>query len=354
MKMKSILLLLIMICSMLALPLVYAQQEILIHYNFEEGTGTNIIDQQNNSNATLNGGTYSGARAVFGIYGLSFNGAGEYFTSNQNITPALNQTILLHFRPQADTGANVIFEHTNIYNASTYHRHLYFDADTNNLVYGYYNTTGNHNTITIPNSSLTLNTYYHLGFSHSHENNELTIWINDNIIYEEIIPNEISFNNQPAPFRVGGHFSMAQELRGSVDEFYILNFKPTTEQVNSLRVNNNITLLELEDNENPPVVNPPVVSSGGGGGRYVPPITTNITDDLVVILTQPVRDIYDVKFIGAIIISLSIFSLLFVTYNKWILKDLRRKIRKRKYILISSVIIALCIGITYLIYLGAL
>lgn len=258
-------------------------QEYILDWRYDEGSGTVAFDSSGNGifGILLNGAVFNTGSGAFGA------GDVNYGTSNDIVQGAINLeeegNFSISWWTKVTLGSNY-----GLWNIQTSDgiNYLTFTFDRNDAVRLQYSTSPTTwDTEDIQTGlSLSTNTYYHQVLTFNRFTKDYEYYRDGSLIATGDIANS-DLNLSNYIFRTGTNEELTQDLQGSMDEFKIFNFIVNSSQVTELYNSNTITLAQSEDPEDPGII----PESGTIIDSFFPPqnFTTTSPVDFSIQLIQP-------------------------------------------------------------------
>lgn len=216
-------------------------QDIILHYPFDEGTGTIAFDYSgNNYDAILlNGASLISTTYKFGSGTTHFFGTNDISLST--IDYPLNESITISFWSRAE---NVVWDNIFFITDSGGNNLIRLDIDPDgNKTFYWSNTTQDIISQNIANSTiLNADQYYFYTLLIDFQNETLDFYINGSEIYNNLSLSNIYSYDNPVKLTIGESPYGSYDFDGYIDEFYIFDFILNNSQIQELYTANNITL----------------------------------------------------------------------------------------------------------------
>jgi hypothetical protein len=226
-------------------------QEEILNFQFEEGSGSVTVDISPPSNIGILSNTgwtaqYSGR---WGYYAPNFaNNGNNVIDTTLNQKPNSTLVMSMWIRPiNNDYDIPVSLYDT----ADQTHIGLLFDANAGKGFY-YYDTTNTYKEVIFETTILPTNTWYHLVVELDLLNHRVIYYRNNVLIYNNTFVNNVQYTeNQTMKLRLGTDKWLTNDFGGQIDSFRLFNEMLTPSQITSLYTSN-IIMLEVE---NPQFIN---------------------------------------------------------------------------------------------------
>lgn len=250
----------------------------LVTWEFEEGSGSIVLDSSGNSNHGINSenNKYRGNSCAFGLYCLDFDGNNDFVISlTQSPIPNVLTLSLMSYRKDK---ANV----NNIWLlGDTTQEHFLFNYDNTLQAYtfGYLDNTSIMRTITL--ESITEgninNQWINLLTTIDYTDNSVKFWRDGTLIYNQTQSFTFFPTDNDNKLRLGGNFDLANDYKGWYDNLNIYDFELNTTQISLLNTNGILNNNELGGEED---------NGDGNGGTPTDPL--NITFSNIINSTTPI------------------------------------------------------------------
>ena len=244
------------------LPQLYAaDQEYVINWPMNEGTGNIAFDISGNSNHGVlsNGANFETANFAFGGGDVDFDG-GNDIIQTAIVPEETNMTISVWFKPD-DTDQDTIWIMYNSNESVVWE--LTMDSNTDgNREFRYTDTSQVIQTVELGGEigGYSTGVYQHIVISLDFTNEVMQVWFNNvsNGVNYSIA--NIAIDTQSCIVRLGADEALGSDYNGDMDEFKLMNFAINASQVASLFDTNSIVFAAPSGN-------------GGGGNNG-----TNVTE----------------------------------------------------------------------------
>lgn len=219
------------------------QQE-LLNYQFEEGSGSIVVDSSPLNNiGIMTGATFTAQyQGKWGYYAIRTNTNDAQISTTLNENP--NSTIVFSFWINPSTNSyDIPF---SLYDTID-ETHMGMVWDTNNAKsFYYYDSSNIYQEVNFENTYLGTNTWYHIVIEIDMQNQNILYYRNNVLIYNSTYINPIKYNvNETLKFRIGSDKWLSNDFQGYFDSFRIFDSLLTTNQISTL-YNNNQVILETE------------------------------------------------------------------------------------------------------------
>lgn len=231
---------------------IFAQQNELLRYEFEEGSGSIILDtgaSGYNYHGIKNKGSWDSAIYKYGTYSFKFDGNDDFITSiSSEMLPNEFSTSFWIYR-KAGLNEQTFF----VIEDSTDHLHISYNAIDDNVEFDYLLQNGTETKIILDTIPIVVDTWVHIILSLTFDYQEtgmsqLMYWRNGEITKDINLTEQIFSSTIDKFLRIGADFDKNNELKGNIDEFRIFDFVPKTHQVVEL-YNSNYLELETTDDD---------------------------------------------------------------------------------------------------------
>lgn len=216
---------------------VFSAQEVLTYYDFEEGTGSVVIDKTiNNYNSLITGAIYSNTIFKFGFYGMDFSGTNQWIESIGETPNSNEYAVSMWVRPSSQGGFRSFFDSHNTALGQTHEFEIKHDFSSGGFYVDYVDSlsvtqTQQLDSVLIPENDVG---WTHFVVAVDYTTKNLTFWknkvnvgtINLPLLYRSASPQ----NN----IRIGTSVDGNLDYNGGIDEVRILNFIPSDIQVAQL------------------------------------------------------------------------------------------------------------------------
>lgn len=223
----------------------YAQetQLELLRYQFEEGSGSIVLDSSgNNFHATNTGANYDTTQATFGTYAMDFDGNQDYLTtiSGSNIPDKISFSFWMDMDQNPQTTLFVI------YGLNDYFKILVDPDSASNIELQYKDVNDLTQSQTLSNNPFLINTMYHLVLNFDFVNQTFTVYRNGILDGNGNLNFQVSREDGSNTLRIGADDLGTNEHDGDLDEFRIFFGNLNQSQAQSLFNSNTVNLFVLE------------------------------------------------------------------------------------------------------------
>jgi len=220
----------------------------LLRYQFEEGSGSIVLDTSgNNFHATNIGANYETTQATFGTYAIDFDGNGDYLTtiSGSNIPELLSISLWVDMDGNPQTTLLNMFGNNDDFK-------ILLDSDGASNIELVYNDIGAvPRTQTLSNNPFLINTMYHIVLNFDFINQTFKVYRNGILDGNGNLNYQISREDGSNTLRIGANKLNGNEFDGDIDEFRIFFGNLNQSQVNTLYNTNTVTLITPPTTEEP-------------------------------------------------------------------------------------------------------
>lgn len=231
----------IFLLSLLLFGNVFAQDQIALKYEYEEGLGQIIFDSSGNGFDAVNTNANWVTPSAFGTYGLEFDGGSDYIETTIPLgIPKF--TIGSWVYPYQSTTQDTIVE---IGDGINQHFELLIQGGSTR--FNYIDDTNTPATLILKTGNIPQNQYTHISFSIDSTTESYQYYENGLLVSNGNFPNGYKSFVGTSTARIGSDFGVATEFLGILDSTFLLNFIATQEQITQMIQQNTITIL-------PPVV----------------------------------------------------------------------------------------------------
>jgi hypothetical protein len=252
-SMKIILLSLILMISLITSSYAINQNE-LLRYEFEEGSGTIALDTSNNGNhLLLVGATFDSTQKRFDNFALRFSSSSHYGRSitSEQVPPI----ITFSFWSRRDNFNNIgtYFEIVDNFELQTLG--LRYNGANGETYFCYRDVTSLSCSNLIYNTALSVNTWFHHILTIDYNNNSILYYVNNNLVYSDTLVNPPLITPYLKTLTLGNNNNVTSTFQGRIDSFRIFDSYLTIEQINTLYTTNNIELIKNETEQPPITIN---------------------------------------------------------------------------------------------------
>lgn len=220
----------------------------LLRYQFEEGSGSIVLDTSgNNFHATNVGANYDTTQATFGTYGMDFDGNLDYLTtiSGSNIPELLSVSLWVDMDGNPQTTLLNMFGNNDDFK-------ILLDSDGASNIELIYNDIGAiPRTQTLSNNPFLINTMYHLVLNFDFINQTFNVYRNGILDGNGNLNYQVSREDGANTLKIGANRLNGNEFDGDIDEFRIFFGNLNQIQVNTLYNTNTVTLITPPTTEEP-------------------------------------------------------------------------------------------------------
>ncbi len=234
--MKRLFIVLVMLLSVLSLGYSYDTPQEILRYQFEEGTGSLILDTSGSDNhAVVDGGNWdnTAGRKAFGVY--SYKLTNDDSIRMINTIPMFEQFTFLgtiFFENKADKNTiGQVYSGTNVY------FQLVYDRTLARFEVSYLDSLNIFQTIAVPSSSMLDNTKHNIGLTYNSYTGLLKFYLDNNLkLNQSITPKNLSTSTINIIF--GEKYDYTDGFKGNFDNFRVYNFELLQSEINQVITTN--------------------------------------------------------------------------------------------------------------------
>ena len=239
-----------LIVSLISVNGFSVSQNIILNWEFEEGSGGLVFDNSDNGITGAITGVYrsnyiykNGLRSVHFV-----DTRNSFIKTITNFQTPNNYSISFWFLPYDFSNDQSLFSLTN----NNQLQELYYSYNDNTFKFRYKDETNREHDLNLWTTSLQTYKWYHIVIIVNNENKSIKFYLNNQLKNISNYNSSIKNNNNNYLI-LSSENNLSKNLYGNIDSFYIFDFDLNETQISSLYHYNNLSLDNNENFNNDPI-----------------------------------------------------------------------------------------------------